>query len=416
MVALNYYLGPPEWITDGATPHYRAPVGTVGMVDLRSNVKAGTQGVQTDCFFLAVDPASPLSTTSHALLGSGDMRDIRSTGQMRSAWLARTGVAATGDTIADLLWSTLTDAADPTGLAACKPLMPGRDGEAELYVGGHSLVRREPFDWPRGGRWVSHVRDVIRSDIRAVFDAEQRGEIPEGHHRRMLTDLGRKFRGADWREFYPPGIPQQPPLPHATTKTETWPTNSTTLSSGQDNAWTEVDNDLEVTSGTLSAVTLGSHAVARMDFDFGAADHYAQTQRSADIGSPSSTWVWAVGCRKDSTGTLTYYYADTGSGGTWRTFKRVAGTFTGIGSNTTAANAVNDVLKLDVNGSSVQRFKNGASQNTATDTAITGNVRVVASMFASSATNKPTQDNFEASDGLGGSLIYRRQHRAILSM
>lgn len=61
-------------------------------------------------------------------------------------------------------------------------------------------------------------------------------------------------------------------------------------------------------------------------------------------------------------------YNDGLNSGNWATFNCIAGTFTGIGTDTTGlAGNAGDVLRVECNGSSISRMLNGSVQNTATD-------------------------------------------------
>src|SRR5687768_5035121 len=138
----RYSLVPWVWDTSHpVSPFWRLPA-SVGGIDLRplpAQALAGgapqgrgfcvTRGAVTgDELVAAYHPADALSTTT-----------------MRDGWQGAMGYRPAGATLLDLLWDQLTAGADPSGVSGPKPLMPTTQGNLEVWLGGHSLVRRERF-------------------------------------------------------------------------------------------------------------------------------------------------------------------------------------------------------------------------------------------------------------------------------
>jgi hypothetical protein len=97
-----------------------------------------------------------------------------------------------------------------------------------------------------------------------------------------------------------------------------------------------------------------------------------------------------------------YLHAQCGTGGTpVYLFKRVAGSFTQLGSTYGGTLVANDVMKLTCNGSSLTVYINGVSRITATDSA--GSTNTKHGLYAYSAnTDSPLFDTFSIT-AAGGS-------------
>ena len=111
---------------------------------------------------------------------------------------------------------------------------------------------------------------------------------------------------------------------------------------------------------------------ARADSDLASSDHYAQ----ATVASWTTSTGMAVKARKDNSTTLTYYMWFATNTGHYL-YKNISGSLTQLGSAAGGAPAVAEVMKISVNGSSIE----GSSTNptvgptTVTDTAITSGTR-----------------------------------------
>jgi hypothetical protein len=203
--------------------------------------------------------------------------------------------------------------------------------------------------------------------------------------------LGRLF----WR---------MPVIAFGTTLTENFNTsNGTTL--GPTLTWTEVVGDWAIDSNNAILNTTATSASARAESDLATSDHYAQVV-VVDLDSPSDgTAIVGGACARFAAAAETYYtgqlYKFPPGSDSARTQKVVAGSLTTIGSETAITFAANDTVKIECNGSSIKRYYNGSLQDTATDSAITGNVRCGLFGFSSGAANFPRLDSFEAAD-LGG--------------
>ena len=289
--------------------------------------------------------------------------------------------------------------------------MPKRDLTMEIHLGGYSVIESKKLIPQVSPEWTQ-VRAVLQEDYRRIKN--------EGsdQHRRVLSALQEKY-AVDYREFIPSNLPIESPLPHHTTINENWNcVNSDSLTCQL--TWTEIESDLDiVTNAVEKGIVDANWAFARADTDLATADHYSQ----ATILNLVSTNIVsrALMARKDGTATLTFYLADLvfqTSAHSWRTFRRVAGTFTAIGTDkTTPAPAANDILKIEVNGSTIRRLINGVENDSVTDTNITGNLRCGVGIYEDAGVVSPRLDDFEAADLVsffqhsGPLRIYRKNRR-----
>ena len=120
---------------------------------------------------------------------------------------------------------------------------------------------------------------------------------------------------------------------------------------GPDLSWTELSGDQDVVSNAWQAQPFSTQVLGRADSDLASTDHYAEIVISACTAVDTSGHGAGPVCRKDSTATNTYYIGrllrTTTSGGTNQVqlYKRVAGTFTQLGSSVTVTVALPPSLR-----------------------------------------------------------------------
>lgn len=394
---LNYSLAPMHWDATGHYPFWRFPDTVVGGVDVRPLSAQGIAGGSPRGFAFV---ASVQPVTSADLATANHFSEERVTARMRSAWRSSMGFAADGDNLVDLLWDQLTAGADPSGEEAPKPLVPTTAGILELHLGGHgtSPVKSERFIWGKHPH-TNRLRDLLRRDFESLWE-ETNGH---DHCRRVLDYTCGRYRVDDWTEFVPSRLHAHVAgrLPHATTITENW-TRADGDTIGNLLTWTETSGDWDTLSNQAILFTTGGTAVksARAESGLSGTDHYSQVL-VAFLGA-SGTCIGGAAARFNS-GALTFYHAHefqtNGASDTARSQKQVTGTDTTIGTNTTGITwAGTDVIKIECNGSSIKRYRNGSLQDTATDTAITTNTRCGIVGFSSGVANVVKLDDFEAAD------------------
>lgn len=253
-----------------------------------------------------------------------------------------------------------------------------------------------PVSLPGLQRIADELDHIPEQAERAVLGARF-GVVPQALRANeviaeLLLDHGRND-GTRWKPLRPSKVRQQYEIflgnsgriwskaqfvpPSTTSFTETWPTDSSTLSSGQDQPWTETDNNLSVSSGVLRPLTFSALINrARCDtvLDTDDHEHYAtficatrdSNQRRGDLQvrfDTASTTFYQAAARRDSDGDLRYLQ------------KVVSGTITDLGTNTTDP-GTGVVLYCSADGSTITMKLGGTIIHEVTDTAITGHVRV----------------------------------------
>jgi hypothetical protein len=393
---VRHYLGP--WQRDpqalAGAGAWVPPLGTIGAVDLRSLPEQAQATPGARPLGLFVTPV--VLPSEYTSLGEGPTAEIKSSGAIRSAWQSLLGYQPQGGNLAELLFDALTDRADPSGDSAAKPLMPGADGWMDLHVVGR--VKGERFEWGRSPR-TNLMRDVLQREFRALWDrgggveAEKRRE----HARRVLDFWADQHSEADWREFVPPDLRGEVPgrLKHATTHTESFnKADSDTL--GPDLTWTETAGDFDVVSNRISAT---SGSVCRAEADVSSANHYAQ----ANIFFAGAY----LGITARHAAAANTYYVGYGINTTLtEMYKRVAGSYTNLGTMNPAASS-GDLYKVECNGSAIKLYIAGVQKISVTDTAIAGGTRGGFDSINSTA----TADAYEISDLAAAGIIYTQLER-----
>ena len=179
---------------------------------------------------------------------------------------------------------------------------------------------------------------------------------------------------------------------------------------GPDLPWTEVRGDWDVVSNQVQCIAGDAgnfEAFARADSNLASDDHYVQAVlRDTSLASGTA----GVTCRKDATATYTFYLVQcdgTADPDSWTTYRSVTDTYTQVGGGTSINMAQNDVIRLEADGSSITRKRNGSVQETATDTNITGNLRCgLRSYVAAPWTQQVVMNSFEAADLAAGGATW----------
>lgn len=386
-MARFYYLGPWVWDTsEPEIPHYRAPTGTIGLVDLRPVSPVLTMG------FFATDRAMG---GDYIAFGDGVNRleDIALTPQQRSLWSSALGIGSiSGNRLIDALWETLTLHGDPDGGAVCRPLMPTHKGILELHLGGHSLIRSEQFTGVGHPAWPK-IQALVQRNYRAIRTEAMRNHRGPGApdiHSKYLKCMRRKLR-CPWELLIPGDLPKEPPRRPTTTITESFnQADSTTL--GPDLTWAEVLNDFTTISNEVSA-TDPAESKARAESNLSSDDHYSQLDFTAN-GADTSARAGPV-ARFDASANTNYFGWNRNNTSTGKRIRKtVTGTDSDLATGTGTTPSFPTTLKLTCDGSSLELFQDGGSILTVTDTAITGNVRCGVLVARAGARG----DNFEAAD------------------
>lgn len=402
---MKTYLGPWQWGEVGGESGWLPPAGCLGAVDLRTlpqmSQSAGAPGI--GCFV-----TSGVLPSEYTLLADGDPAEAKTTGKLRAAWASVAGFAAEGDTLDRLLLDHLTRGSDPDGLSAPKPLMPSRHGRAHwLDLHLHRRVRSRPFVFGEDAEDTERVRALLRREFRALMRDANAGKLKDRHHHLRVLDFWCEQHSiADWCEFVPADLRADVPgrLKHETTLNEAWPTNGTTISSGQNLTWTETSGDLEVRSGRLGEVGEAGYGEARAEHDLSSADHYAQCA-VYDMTAPTVGSTVRV-ITRFSASARTHYGYYRFSDGSRTLFKRIAGAITTLSASGAAPPADGTLIKCEVSGSSLIGYDNGSANISTTDTSISGGVRCGAACQINGE-----QDAWEASDLSAGGILFTQLER-----
>lgn len=390
MANYNYYIGPWVWNSEEAV--WQAPKGTAGLIDLRPTAaREATVSHANNIGFFAT---TELLGLEYSLIGTGDLRNLTASSLGKTAWGTKTGYAPKGLTLLDLLWDQLTDGSDPEGKVAVKPLMPTREGNLELHLGGHSLVRSERFKWGEHPH-TAKVQALLQNDYRMLHETARK---ENKNFDRKVLDFWSKQYGVSWREFVPPELRgnHPGPLPHETTITESFnTTDGDTL--GPDLTWTEVLGDWDIVSNAariIDSVTT-SHYGARAESDLSSADHYAQADLlTAPAGATRYGGVMTRFAAAANTG---YMYRLMTAGTETRLTSVSAGSPTDLATGGTVTVALPDTMKCEINGSTLKGYWNGSEILSVTDSGITGNTRTGIRGQSGSGV-KVDIDVFEAAD------------------
>ena len=237
--------------------------------------------------------------------------------------------------------------------------------------------------------------------LAATSFAEQVAELLIVHARTDASRWNPLQPSGPWWEIWLGGLLwRQPSLAGGALFNESWPTNSSTISSGQDLVWTEVLNDIQVTSGVIAPVTTGATCRARAEVDCATADHYAQMTVSTYTDPSSSLNLFELCCRYASAADTCYNggYVRTTSVNRREFIRTNAGSDTIIVQEDGITNtAVGEIVKCSVVGSTLSLYRNAVLQTSATDTNITTGTRTGIKIRNTDA-NRVQGDNFQAAD------------------
>ena len=222
----------------------------------------------------------------------------------------------------------------------------------------------------------------------------------------MLSMWMEKYPLLDWTDFVPQNLLAhvEGPLPHETSYSDDFNRSDEALTDGN---WSELANTSapgwDVVSNEVqyqySSPDGKQDSVARYDSDLSGDDHKTTIDFTAFGGSSNNSLGPATRCI--STATLTCYHA------AWRQnsfetrmWKWVAGTATSIANGSETWPGFDVTTTLESDGSSHEFTSGVTSLLSATDTAITGNVRggIGNGVGWNSFNGTPTGDNFATED------------------
>jgi hypothetical protein len=364
-LAVRQYVLTP-WLWDGA--RWVLPPGTHGVLDLRTLPHMGTAG-QTGGLALAV--------VRHP-----------------TAWqkvLTRT--QATHLATAALL------AGDPTGLTACKPLMPTVDNWLTIRCGGEVWLH-ERFVWGQHAH-TPQVQAVHHADFVAHWQAIAEGWMPLEALQRIVAAQMQQYALPEWRPLVPARFWRDFPGPAApaTIIADTFNrANSSTLGTSSDGDWDWTEDNLGLAiSSNQVVIDSGTYARARADKNLSSAHHVGQ----ASIGGSGFEVVRsAVLVRRNiaaGPGNTAYYGMQCNALSVNTEIIKVVNNITTELEQVSSATGSTDTVRLVANGSQLRGLRNGVLVHTLTDTAVSGFVRTGIAMTGNGGTGAVV-DNFRAED------------------
>ena len=384
---MQIYLGHWEWvIRDDGETGWRAPGGNArGVLDLRPLPAQGTAGGAPQGYGIFVYDGP----RSHPLLleDLGDAPDVLLPARSANAMSTLLGVSLTRDNLRNTLRQALLDPAayDPTGAARWKPLRCSSQRKCRLLLKPWGLMFDEAVDESHPA--TASTVAVFRADYQRMRDA---AETLSTERRTRSIDALKRYTGSTMRKLYrrmddaladsilPAAYRLDGWTPPQTTFTESWPTNSTTISTGQDQPWNEDALDVTVDAGRLKKASAAeADAWGRCLTDLSSDDHRHTCTMNLEEANDSSSG--GPSCRKiDSTAQT--YYAMVVSRRTSDPFqlllKFVGGTFTLLDDLAADPGAGDITVYVEADGDQIEGAAGASVFGPVTDTAITGNLQV----------------------------------------
>lgn len=280
------------------------------------------------------------------------------------------------------------------------PITDGRYYEVTLLAPGSASGFGAPaLVWFKDDAGIRSPFTKIADDPREALAVATRQALGSRLSRTLVTLAGEPF-GDALREFITPafGVHSRtatraviwcgghivwsqlgPPRAATKRKKELWPTDGTTLSSGQNEPWSEDEGGFSVVSGWVeldTPVTGYVRCTASLDTD----DHYHQATAEISARDSAQRRV-GLNCRHVGSSTRTYYsmlLIRSTTGDQHRLYKNVSASATNLATDGTDPGGTAGLLKVHTNGSAILgSFGPSAIKlGPITDTSITGNIQV----------------------------------------
>lgn len=366
-----YYLGPWVWDTSEDAGFWRAPEGTVGLIDLRP---------ASDPHALSLFVCEKQLGADYRLFGKR-LEDSLAPSE-RAVWRSalRIGGPLAGPTLRDLIWQTLLLGSDPEGAALCPPLVPTHRGLYEIHLAGERIWSR-PFAGMADPGWP-----LLQRLMQGLYGARKQEAARSGSdlHRKWLAAIVAKL-GVPWQAIGD----EEPRRPDTTVSDNFNRADDDSLGAN----WSEVSGDWDILSNALRCAANGGsgYGTARFESDLSSDDMYSQAICTGYGGSRQAGVTVRVASDAETCYSFEVRNNETT---TYRIRRLTAGT--SLGAVNTTHPSVPFTAKLTVDGSSLEGFIDGSSViGPITDTNITGNTR--AGTYANSA-NNVTLDDFQAAD------------------
>lgn len=408
---MQWCIGPWRWISDESGDRYEGPDGTIAAIDFRGLNDQSLPGVDRSGVGLFWIRDSRNIAADWTTIGDGGWHDIKANKRIRDAFPKRAGVRLDAPDLIGLIRQSLAGG-DPTGLEFAKPLMPTQHRRMRVCM--HMASHSEAFVAGKSAEWNA-VRDVIRNDMEDIIERAQKSDHPKRkeHHRRVLDALCEAHGIDDWRHFVKPHRVKDIAgrLPHETTITDDFTrADATGLGTSAEGwSWTSVVAGINIVSNRARSTT--NNNSSRAESDLSSADHYAQCDV---IQSAATNRSLGPRCRFHASADTGYQGNNNGASTTsYQIVKVVAGVATALATADRGSTVTTRTSRIIITGSSLDLWEDGVSKTTVTDTAITGHLRTGIGKSGTQQTGTQDYDNFSASDGAAGGILYTQLERGL---
>ncbi len=391
-MARHYYLGKWIWESGADGEFWRAPTGTVGLVDLRPLESVAEHG-----FFATTERLGDES--GYLYLGS-DLDGERLSSAKVSDWRARLQIAdkLEPNTVLGLLWDTLTIHSDPDGAVRARPLLPTHNGMLELHLGGHSLVKSERWR----GELTPHfdkVQKVLHGVYLEIAQADRIGGKQDDKQRlKWLGAMSEKYR-VDSDSLIPKGMEKEKPEKPATKLTDNFNrVDQTNLGESAEGwSWDTTGSRTDIVNNQAKVNVAVAHTYRQAQSNLSSDDNYSRIT----IVNIGSAYTGALARFNGSTGYFGFFHTTYN-----RVYKVVSGTQTLL-AESSRSRTTPFVVFFKADGSSIYgKDETYNDEISATDSSIASGLR---GGFYCRSLNA-IFDDFECGDLLASSVVARAMH------
>ncbi len=393
-MARHYYLGKWIWESGADGEFWRAPTGTVGLVDLRPLSPTSESG-----FFACEERLG--DETGYQYLGS-DLYGENLSAALISEWKARLqiGDAIAPCTLLDLLWDTLTIYSDPDGAVRTLPLMPTHRGILELHLGGHSLVKSARWAGEKTLHW-DKVQKVLRrtfKELGRIDKIDKKDQKDQKHRLKWLGAMSEKYR-VDSDSLIPEGMEKEKPEKPATKLTDNFNrVDQTNLGESAEGwSWDTTGSRTDIVNNQAKVNVAAAHTYRQAQSNLSSDDNYSRIT----IVNIGSAYTGALARFNGSTGYFGFFNTTYN-----RVYKVVSGTQTLL-AESSRSRTTPFVVFFKADGSSIYgKDETYNDEISATDSSIASGLRggfycrLLNAIF----------DDFECGDLLASSVVARAMH------
>ncbi len=411
------YLHPWQWATPAdpdASGRWHIPGAVGSVLDMRNHADAASPGLSVGYAFAEMHnpPVHPDAIALGELDGTLTLGAIASIESVLGLGINEIVARTPRQIIAELLQHH----ADYTRLARWTPIQPTTRGNLEIYL-GTGLIAARRFDMGTDS-YSNILREAIReAQYRPIWQAVRDGKLPPEHHRRLLTILMEKYRTQDYQQFIPADLPNETPLPRASTIGDTFVEAADTAlashtATGPNSGFSWTENVNTGGGGDLTVIAADDNIQAnsnpsgyyRANQSLDGGDHYSQM--AVSMGSGGNRRNWSVLTRVEHTSAFgnavdadLFQFIVVDDSGNMAINVVTNNTATELASASASVSGT-QTLKGESSGSSHTLYIDGVSKATASDGSFTGQLRAGV-QGRHNGTTLGRGDGFEAAD-LGG--------------